>query len=596
MTERIAGRTALLLILSMACGNHPSREGESPVAELQPRMRAPFADVSTEAGLDFVHQNGMTGAMDFVEMMGPGGAMIDYDGDGDLDVYLLQGKDLDENTLAAAGGRGGCEPGQKRDRLYRNDLHLDPHENPRIQLVDVTAESGIEACGYGMGVAAADVDNDGWVDLYVTNWGENQLWKNNGNGTFTNVTQSSRSGDRGWGASAAFFDFDRDGWLDLYVANYVDYHAGNEAPCFAPSSARDYCAPTAYPSQNDRLYHNLGDGTFEDISAASGVVSESRYGLGVATADFNRDGMLDLYVANDRQENFLWINQGDGTFLDHSLTSGCAVNRDGMAEASMGVDTADFDADGDEDLVLAHLGGETNTVYVNDGHGTFEDSTTALKIAGPSLPYTTFGIRWLDYDNDDRLDLFAANGAVIVIPELAANGDPYPLHQLNQLFRQDSDGFYKNVSRTAGPAFELSEVTRGVADGDMDNDGDIDLLLINNNGRARLLVNTVGQEHPWIGLRLIGVGGRDMLGAEAIVRLPNGRTALRRARTDGSYCSSRDPRILVGLGKSHGSVGVVVNWPDGTTEEWMNLESRRYWDLRQGHGSGPTITAEVAPE
>ena len=438
-----------------------------------------------------------------------------------------------------------------------------------------------------MGVAAGDVDNDGWVDIYVTNWGRNQLWRNNGDGTFSDWTEDSRAGDKGWGTSSAFLDIDSDGWLDLYVANYAEYNAATNAPCFGSSSARDYCAPTAFPSQLDRLFRNRGDGTFQDVSVPSGIASETSYGLGVVVGDFDNNTLPDLYVANDRRENFLWINQGNGTFRNEGLLSGCAVNRDGMTEASMGVDTADFDNDGDEDILLAHLDGESSTVYVNDGQGGFDDLTTSVGMAAPSIPFTTFGVGWFDYDNDGRLDLFSANGAVIIIPELAAAGDPHPLHQRNQLFRQDPDKTFREVTQEAGAAFEPSEVTRGVALGDVDNDGDPDLLLVNNNGPSRLLLNQARNAHRWIGFRLLGATeSRDMLGARITLYLDDGRRIVRRARTDGSYCSSRDPRVLIGLG-GHGTVErAQVAWPDGTTQDWNGLETDRYWTLRQSQADG----------
>ncbi len=435
-----------------------------------------------------------------------------------------------------------------------------------------------------MGVAAGDVDNDGWVDLYVTNVGPNQMLRNRGDGTFADVTATSGTDVPGWSASAAFLDYDRDGWLDLYVVNYVDFTVASHKPCRWLTGAPDYCGPQSYRPQNDRLFRNRGDGTFEDVSGRAGILARTASGLGVISGDWNGDGWPDLYVANDGMRNFLWVNQRDGTFEDEALAAGCALNAEGRAEAGMGVVSGDFDADGDEDLLVTHLALESNTLYRNDGRGSFDDRSSAAGVAMASWAYTGFGNAWLDYDGDGWLDLLAVNGAVKIIPDLATAGDPYPIHMPNQLFRNVGGERLEEISRAAGELFELSEVSRGVAVGDLDNDGDLDVVITNNSGPARLLVNQVGNKRPWLGLRLVArERPRDALGAWVHVLRQQGPQLWRRVRTDGSYLSAGDPRLTIGLGDAPRVSGVEVRWPGGRSEVF-EVEPGRYQTLREGSG------------
>ncbi len=549
-----------------------------------------FTDIAEEIGLDFVHFNGMTGKYYFPEMTGQGGGWFDYDNDGDLDVYLVQGammgpgETLDDALFPLQG------PAPPRDRLFRNDLRVAPDGGRRLRFVDVTDKSGIRAPGYGMGIAAGDYDNDGWIDLYVTNFGSNQLWHNDGGGadgqvTFTDVTAKTGTDDPRWSSSAAFVDIDHDGWLDLYVANYVDFSVDNNIDCYTPSSRRDYCGPAAFGPLGDRLLRNRGDGTFEDVTLKLLTAYKPRSGLGVVGADFNGDRLLDLYVANDGQPNQLWMQLADGGFRDDALLAGVAVNAEGRAEASMGVDAGDFDGDGDLDLMCAHLKGETNTLYVNDGMGFFEDRSVATGVGPGSFSRTTFGTGWFDYDNDGWLDLVTLSGAVRILEDLVRAGDLYPLDQSNQLFRNVEGKRFQEITHEAGKVFELVEVSRGAAFGDVDNDGDADVLLINNNGRARLLRNNVGNRNHWVGLRLVGTdAGRDMLGARVGVTRSDGKTIWERVHTDGSYCVTNDPRVLIGLGAATAIKEVRVEWPDGKTEQWNKVTIDTYTTLRQGTG------------
>ncbi len=579
---------ALSMLSLIGCGA-PEGGGPPPTAAGSAEG-AIFVDRAAESGLDFVQFNGMTGEYYMAEVTGSGGALVDVDGDGDLDAYLVQGTLLGPGkTLAdAVFAPRYSEP--LTDRLYRNDL---ASGEPRF--TDVTAESGLTTADYGMGVAAGDADNDGDVDLYVTNWGPNRLLLNDGTGTFTDAAEASGTQDARWSVPAVFFDYDADGRLDLYVGNYIAADLVNRPICKDFIGARDYCGPGAFKSEPDRLFRNLGVGadgrpTFEDVTEKAGFGEPHGAALGAVAADFNGDGRSDLYVANDSQPNNLWIQQADGTFRDEALLSGCSVNAQGKAEASMGVDAADVDNDGDLDLFMTHLTSETNTLYVNDGGGLFDDRTIDSGLGPPSRAFTSFGTAWFDYDNDGWLDLLAVNGAVKKIEALARAGDPFPVHQPNQLFRNRGgpEIAFEDVTARAGEVFELSEVSRGAVFGDVDNDGDTDVLLVNNSGPARLLVNQVGHRRSWLGLRLVGGEGgtppRDMLGALVAVERAGRPTLWRRVRTDGSFASANDPRVLFGLGDGPQVDAVRVRWPGGRDEIWTDVPTGRYTVLRRGEG------------
>ncbi len=541
-----------------------------------------FTDISTKSGLDFVHFNGMSGQFYFPEMTGQGGGLFDYDNDGDLDVYLLQGNMLGPGKTFK-DAMFPPKDTNPRDRLYRNDLTIDKQGRRTVRFVDVTDKCGLKMTGYGMGVAAGDFNNDGWIDLYITNYGPNHMLFNNGNGTFTDVTAKSQTGCDLWGTSAAIFDFDRDGWLDLYVANYVVYEFHKIKKCYAKSSRPDYCGPSTYPPQKDRFFRNKGDGTFEDVTDKLLADYKPRAGLGVVALDANKDGWLDIFVANDGQPNQLWINQKGKSFIDDALFSGTAVNMDGREEASMGVGVSDFDCDGDEDLFIAHLMGESNTLYVNNGTGLFEDRTIALGLSAASFPYTSFGTNWVDYDNDGWEDVFIASGAVRILEALAAKNDPYPIHQPNQVYHSQKGKRFVDVTPLAGKDVVLSEVSRGAVLGDIDNDGDMDILVTNNNGHVRLYQNNIGHLKKWLGIRLIDPTlKRDMLGAFVGLKRKGKPTIWRRVRTSGSYSSSRDPRVLFGLGETDAVDSLEITWPDGTKETWKKPVPMKYTTLRKG--------------
>ncbi len=571
------------ILVFAACGGggvEPNASGRQPISGSNDDVEW-FVDRAEASGLDFIHFNGMSGQFYQPELMGPGVALFDYDNDGDLDVYLVQGAMLGTSTPLIAPPDGPLT-----DRLYRNDLEVDADGRRTLRLTDVTDASGIDAPGYGQGVASGDYDNDGWVDLYVTQFGPNQMWRNQGDGTFVDVSDETGTADPAWSVPASFVDFDRDGWLDLFVGNYLSFTVKTHVPCRHPAGRTgNYCDPINYRGEPDRLYRNRGDGTFTDVTIAAGINRAFGPGLGIATADVNADGWIDIFVANDQSENQLWMNQGDGTFRNMALMAGVALGAGGEDKADMGVDFGDFDNDGDEDLFITELTGQGSTLYVNDGAGLFEERAAQTGIRQPSLPYTGFGAAWFDFNNDGWLDVLAVNGPVLLTREPTAD-DPLPLDQPNQLFRNLGNGQFEDVTDQAGTVFELSEVSRGAAFGDIDNDGDTDVLVSNAVGPVRLLINQVGTpDDHWLGLRLVGADTpRDMVGAQVTITRSDGFTLGRRARADGSYASANDPRVLVGLGPSAEAPTVQVTWPSGVIEEWSDVPVDRYTTLIEGTG------------
>jgi hypothetical protein len=547
-----------------------------------------FVDRAQATGLDFVHFNGLSGSFYQPEIMAPGVGLFDYDNDGDLDVYLVQGQMLGPGKTLSGALLKPVGPLPLRGRLYRNDLQVHSDGTRTLHFTDVTEQSGIDAHGYGMGVATGDFNNDGCVDLYLTNFGPNQLFRNNCDGTFTDVSRESGTDDSGWGVSAAFVDVDRDGWLDLFVGNYLIYSVDRHITCFGESGLPDYCPPERFRPQPSRLYRNNRNGTFTDVTADAGLAGAFGPALGVATADFNGDGWIDIFVANDQQENQLWINQRDGTFKNLALLSGTALSESGAVKANMGVDAGDFDNDGDEDLIIAELAGQGSTLYVNDGTGLFEEGSARAGVRLVTLPYTGFGVGWFDYDNDGWLDILAVNGLVIQNLDALRPDNPFPLQQPNLLLRNLGSGKFEDVTGRAGAVFKLSEVSRGAAFGDIDNDGDVDVVVGNDAGPVRLLINQLGNRHHWLGLRLVGADGkRDMLGARVAIFRSDGLTLWRRARADGSYASANDPRVVVGLGSSTAVPRIQVIWPSGRVEEWTDVPVDRYTTFREGGGRHP---------
>ena len=531
---------------------------------------ARFVDVAGDSGLAFEHVNGMVGQRWLAEVIGAGVGVLDFDGDGRLDVWLVQG-----------GTLGGDEGSKARDQLFRNVGAVG-----EMRFENVTERSGVRADGYGMGIATGDIDNDGDLDVYLANFGDNALYENLGDGRFRDVTRAyGLDGVGEWSVGASFADYDRDGWVDLFVVNYVEFDIEGNKTCHDLAGRPSYCTPEVYPPTNDRLYRNDGAGKFVDVTATS-LKGSPGNGLGVVSADLTGDGWIDFYVANDAMNNVVWINNRDGTFEDQALLLGLAVNGDGKAEASMGIDAEDFDSDCDADLFLTHLMAETNTLYVNEG-GWFADHTARAGLAASSSPFTGFGAGWTDVDNDGDLDLVSVNGSVTEIDEQVEAGIEHPLAQTNQIWLNDGTGRYREVA--GGPAFELSEVSRGAAFADLDNDGDADIVVTNNNGPARLYRNESSQGH-WIGISLEDRVGSGL--AEA--RLLDRQCGYRSGRTDGSYGSANDARIVFGLGDRIGARDVEVRWePGGLPEVFSGLAPGRYHSLRRGDGRQAASRSDV---
>ena len=548
-------------------------------------LTALFRERAAEVGLHFEHVNGAAGRYHLPEIMGAGGALFDYDTDGDLDVLLIQGRPLEASATGAAP--------LLSPRLFRNDLD-GSRGVASLRFTDVTSRSGFASGDYGMGVAAGDYDNDGDPDLYLTNYGPNRLYRNDG-GRFTDVTHDAGAGldDPRWSTSAAFSDYDADGDLDLFVANYVDFTVAGNKVCQDPAGARDYCGPRQFRPVPDRLFRNEGNGTFTDVSEPSGITKADGSGLGVASADFNGDGRLDFYVANDGMANQLWLNRGSGVFEDDALLAGVAFNADGQPEGSMGLAIGDPDGDGDPDIFITNIAGETHAFYENLGGARFEDRRLATGLASATHAYTGFGTDWFDYDNDGRQDLFVANGGVTIIEVL--RGDPFPFRQRNLLFQSIGGGRFRDVTRDAGAAFDAAHVGRGAAFGDVDNDGDVDVLVTNNAGPARLLLNENAVSRPWLQVRLEAViDNRQGLGARVGVRRKDGTILWRRARTDGSYLSASDPRVHFGLGAAPDVQAILVEWPRGGREVWNGITLNRIISIRQGTGARPDAGHEKA--
>ncbi|GIX05853.1 MAG: RNA-binding protein [Candidatus Poribacteria bacterium] len=522
-----------------------------------------FTDATDEAGIRFQHVDGRSGQKYFVETLGSGVALFDYDNDGDLDIYFVNGAPLP----------GYVPQGVPKNRLYRNEGNW--------KFTDVTDLAGVGDEGYGHGACVGDYDNDGDLDLYVTNFGPNVLYQNNGDGTFTDVSQRAGVADARWSSSAAFADYDQDGDLDLYVANYLILSLEENPWCgLKEKGVRAYCAPDQFPGQADALYRNNGDGTFTEVTAASGVLRPHGKGLGVSWGDYDNDGYPDLYVANDSTENFLFHNLRDGTFEEVGFFSGVAVGETGVMENGMGTDWGDYDNDGWLDLVVTNYADQMNTLYHNDGDGFFSD-VSVLSGTGPkSLPYLAWGVEFFDYDNDGWLDLIVANGHLH--DNLAALGQKGTYAQRNLLYHNRGDGTFEEVGLQSGPGMSLEEVSRGLAVGDLDDDGDLDVVISNSNGPARLLRNEGGNAQHWLLLRLIRrSGSSDAIGARVVLEA-GGRVQIREVRSGSSYLSQSDLRVHFGLGEAERVDRLQVRWNARHLQQYENLPADRLLILEEG--------------
>ena len=531
------------------------------------RAQPQFSDQTAAAGITYRNVFGGKEKQYILESHGSGAAFFDHDSDGDLDLYIVNGA-----TFATYRDRSG--PG---NALYRN--------RGDGTFAEITRKAGVGDAGWGGGVAVGDIDNDGRPDLYATNYGANVLYRNRGGDRFADATREAGVGGDQYSASAAFFDYDRDGDLDLYVANYVVFDTERLPPepqlCTFFSGLRVYCGPKGLVGAPDALYRNEGDGAFTDVTQASGVAAANRYyGLGVVPADYDSDGDSDLFVANDETPNVLFQNQGDGTFQDVALIAGVAYNGDGDVEAGMGADFGDYDQDGDPDLYVTHFFTETNTLYRNEGGVRFSDVTTTAGLAAPTVELLGWGTRFFDYDNDGRLDLFVANGHVYPQVDQATTGTTY--RQPNQLFRNEGDGRFAPV--LAGPGLAQAKVSRGTSFGDYDDDGDIDLFVVELNDAPTLLRNDGGNVGNYLVVQVFGrEDNRDGVGT-LIGLNAAGKRQWHTVNGAASYLSHSDLRSYFGLGAAQAIDRVEITYPNGSTYAVENVPANKLLVVRQGQG------------
>lgn len=530
-------RFLLIALLLFGCDGTNENSDTNTVAGVNSNPW--LVDEAAERGIDFTWCSGDTGKFNMPEIIGGGAGMLDYDNDGDLDLYFVQGGHLDSTET------------QPNVLLQNNNGHF----------TDVTTISGTGDTGYGMGIAVGDYNNDSYVDIYITNVGNNVLYRNKGDGTFENVTEYAGVGDSGWGASTAFADFDQDGDLDLYAANYLVWSDGLELECFNAKGTLDYCSPTNYMAPaRDLLYRNNGDGTFTDLSEPSGVGTRLGTGLGVLCNDYTGDGLIDIFVANDAMADQLWMNNGDWTFTDVAPLRNCALDDEGQAKAGMGLTSGDFDADGDFDILVCNLFGESDSLHRNDGDF-FTDVTASHGIRTSTRHATRFGLGWVDFNNDGYLDLFEANGRVQQIGSPETN-DPFA--ENNFVLIGDSEGWVH-----AHSALDAGQIhtSRAAVFGDIDNDGAIDVLVINRDAQAYMLMNKMPKSGKFVMVDLKDRFGKPALGAVLTATIGKKRISFP-VQSTWSYMAANDPRVRIGIGNETSISDIEVSWADGTTTNY----------------------------
>jgi hypothetical protein len=527
-----------------------------------------FSNVTKAAGLSFTHVNGASPEKYLAETMGSGAALLDFDADGWVDLLLVDGGSIADPAVAT----------RARHRLYRN---------ARGTFVDVTAASGIRHRDYGMGACVGDVDNDTRPDIYITSYGANTLYRNAGNGAFTDVTAAAGVGLGGWSTSCAFLDIDLDGDLDLWVVNYLDAARDNNRFCGDPQRRmRVYCHPLNYKGLPSVLYRNDGKGTFTDISMASGIAAFAGNGLGIAVGDYDDDGRPDVFVANDGVPNFLFHNEGGGRLTEVGLLAGVSVARDGKARAGMGTEFADYNGDGRLDLIVTNHEFETHSLFRNDGKGIFSDATLESGLSAPTLPWVGFGVAFFDADNSGELDLAIVNGHVIDNTARFRAGSSHAQPRL--LFRNAGGRRFSEVGREAGPGFTGPGVGRTLVAGDLDNDGDVDLVTTANGGAAEVLRNQGAGRGAALIVQLTGARNHHAIGARITVAA-GGRTQMREVKSGSSYLGQNDLRAHVGLGTAARADELRIRWPGGVTETLRNVAAGQIITVTEGKG----ITARM---
>jgi len=548
----------------IVAGPHPPLSAQNP----KPGARQlQFSDVTATAGIRFRHNSGAFGKKYLPETMGSGAAFLDVDNDGWQDLFLVNSTNWPR--------RPGATSSAGLPALYRN--------NGNGTFADITRQSGLAVETYGLGITAADYDNDGNTDLYMTALGPNRLFRNLGGGKFSDVTARAGVGDPGFSTSAAWFDYDLDGRLDLFVANYVEWTIATDLFCTLDGRKKSYCTPESYKGQSSTLYRNNGDGTFENATRKAGLYDPTSKALGVALIDHNSDGRIDLFVANDTQPNRLYQNKGDGTFTDVGMTAGVAFNEAGVARAGMGVDAADYDGSGRQGLIIGNFSNEMMALYSNEGTGLFIDDAPTSTIGKASLLTLTFACFFFDVDLDGLVDIFAANGHVsddisMVQPKVTYAQRPH-------LFRNLGSKKFEAISARLGPAFQRAVVARGAAYGDVDNDGDLDLLITTNNGPARLLRNDGGNQNHVLRVVMTGTkSNRNGIGARVRVTLGNGKTLWSMVKTGSSYLSQSELPLTFGLGNATVVKSIEVTWPGGDVEKLPGGAADRVITVQEGKG------------
>lgn len=541
-------------------------QAQAPAATEAPRYSGPlqFTDVTAQAGIRFKHNSGAYGKKYLPETLGSGCAFLDYDNDGWQDILLI-------NSMNWPDHRGA----KSFPALYRN--------NHNGTFTDVTKDAGLGVEMYGLGCAVADYDNDGNIDIYITCLGANHLFRNLGNGKFTDVTAKTRTGDEGFSTSAAWFDYDKDGKLDLFVCNYVEWAIEKDLNCTLDGKNKSYCTPESYKGQSATLYHNRGDGTFENVTRQAGLYDSSCKSLGVALIDYDGDGWMDLFVANDTQPNKLYRNNGDGTFTDNGVSAGVAFNESGVARAGMGVDAADYDASGRQSLVIGNFSNEMMALYHNEGTGLFIDEAPTSTIGQASLLTLSFACFFFDYDLDGLLDIFAANGHVS--DDISAVQPKVKYAEPPHLFRNLGKKKFEEASSKLGRALQQASVGRGAAYGDFDNDGDLDLLLTSNNGPARLIRNDGGNQNNLLRIKTVGASSnRDGIGARVTLKMADQMKLWNLVKTGSSYCSQSELPLTFGLGKAEKVPSVEIVWPSGHVDTLADVNVNQSIVVQEGKG------------